>query len=126
MMRDQEAMIRRHVESLMAGDVEGAMEGLSDDFVQDWPQSGERLHGRVACAMVYRNYPGGSPTGTVRRVVGRGDVQVAESLVEYGGTPTFVVSVFEFRDGLIVHETDWFTERFPAPAWRSDWVELVG
>lgn len=125
-MDDHEATIRHHYGGLLAGDFDGAMEDLADDFVQDWPQSGERLHGRAACSLVYRNYPGGSPTGELRRIVGSGDTWVAEYTISYGGAPSHMISIIEFGDGKIVHETDWFAEPFPAPAWRSDWVEIVG
>jgi ketosteroid isomerase-like protein len=124
-MDPYEAMIRHHFERLAAGDAAGAVEGLAEDFVQDWPQSGERLHGREACFNVNRNYPGGPPTGVFRRILGDGDVRVAELEMRYGDTKSFVTSVFEFRDGQIVHETDWFGEPFPAPAWRSEWVEIA-
>jgi hypothetical protein len=120
-----EAMIRHHFERLSAGDAAGAVEGLAEDFVQDWPQSGERLHGPDACFNVNFNYPGGPPTGTFRRILGSGDVRVAEMEMRYGDSKSFITSVYEFRDGRIVHETDWFGEPFPAPTWRSEWVELV-
>ncbi len=125
-MDDREATIRHHFDRLMAGDFDGAMDGLADDFVQDWPQSGERLHGRLACSLVYRNYPGGPPTGAVSRIVGGGDTWVVELTLDYGGKPSHGISIFEFREGRIVHETDWFADAFPAPVWRSDWVEIVG
>lgn len=121
-----DTMIRQHIDRLAAGDAAGAVEGLADDFVQDWPQSGERLHGRQACFMVYSNYPGGPPGITIRRIAGEGDVRVAELDLQYGDTKAFAVSVFEFRDGQLVRQTDWFGEPFPAPSWRSDWVEVVG
>lgn len=120
-----EETIRSHFERMAAGDVAGAVEGLGDDFIQDWPQSGERLRGRDACFNVNRNYPGGPPSGVIRRIVGEGDVRVAEMELDYSGTKVFAVSVFEFRDGRLVHQTDWFGEPFPAPAWRAPWVELV-
>ena len=31
----------------------------------------------------------------------------------------------EFRDGKVVHETQYFAEPFPAPAWRSDVVSVM-
>jgi len=121
-----ETMIRHHLDRLVAGDAAGATEGLADDFVQDWPQSGERLHGRQACFMVHSNYPGGPPRAAIRRIAGEGDVRVAELDLQYGDEKAFGISIFEFRDGRLVHETDWFGEPFPAPPWRSKWVEIVG
>jgi hypothetical protein len=29
----------------------------------------------------------------------------------------------EFRDGKVVHETQYFADAFEAPEWRSQWVQ---
>jgi hypothetical protein len=29
----------------------------------------------------------------------------------------------EFRNGKVVHETQYFADSFEAPAWRSQWVQ---
>jgi len=40
--------------------------------------------------------------------------------------PSYVVSIMEFRDGLVAHETQYFGDRFePGPS-RSHLVERVG
>jgi hypothetical protein len=31
----------------------------------------------------------------------------------------------EFREGKVVHETQYFADSFEAPAWRSQWVERM-
>jgi hypothetical protein len=31
----------------------------------------------------------------------------------------------EFRNGKVVHETQYFADSFAAPAWRSQWVEPI-
>jgi hypothetical protein len=31
----------------------------------------------------------------------------------------------EFRNGKVVHETQYFSDHFEAPAWRSQWVHLI-
>jgi hypothetical protein len=35
------------------------------------------------------------------------------------------VLIFEFRDGKIAVETAYWSEPFPAPEWRSKWVEKM-
>jgi hypothetical protein len=32
----------------------------------------------------------------------------------------------EFRNGKVMHETQYFAEPFEAPAWRSQWVQKTG
>ena len=41
------------------------------------------------------------------------------------GEPAYTVSIMEFRDGKVVHETQYFADPFEAPAWRSQWVQRI-
>ena len=95
---------------------------LHDDFVQEWPQSGERIRGRDNAMAINQNYPG-FPTSTVGRILATGDLVTSEIVLDYGGQIYHGVSIFEFRDGLIVKETDYFAQPFQAPSWRARWVE---
>jgi ketosteroid isomerase-like protein len=97
---------------------------LHDDFVQEWPQSGERIRGRENCMAVNQNYPG-FPTQTVGRILAGGDLVTSEVKLDYGGHLYHGVSIFEFRDGKILKETDFFAQPFDAPGWRAQWVERM-
>jgi hypothetical protein len=101
----------------------------TDDFVQEWPQSGERIVGREAAIKLDEAYEGATgtrPTMTYRRIVGGGDVYVAEGTIDYGdGTPVSYVGVAEFRDGKICKITEYFANPFPAPEWRAGFVERM-
>ena len=33
------------------------------------------------------------------------------------------MSILEIRDGKVARETDYFSQPFPAPQWRAQWVE---
>lgn len=33
--------------------------------------------------------------------------------------------IMEFRDGKVVHETQYFADPFEAPAWRKQWVQAI-
>jgi hypothetical protein len=101
----------------------------TDDFVQEWPQSGERIVGREAAIKLdemYEGATGSKPTIKLRRVVGGGDVYVLEATIDYGdGTPVSFVSVAEFRDGKLCKATEYFANPFPAPEWRAPFVERM-
>jgi hypothetical protein len=56
---------------------------------------------------------------------GNGDLWVTEYTITYGGRPATTVSIMEFRDGKVFHETQYFADPFEAPAWRSQWVERI-
>jgi hypothetical protein len=124
-MGPTESAIQEHFDALQAGDAGKIATLLADDFIQDWPQSGERVRGREACLRIYTSYPGGSPTYTTKRIVGSGPVWVVEADADYSGKLVHTVSILEFRDDLLVHETDYFADSFEAPAWRMQWVEQI-
>jgi hypothetical protein len=51
---------------------------------------------------------------------------VSEFVLSYDGVPSYVVSIMEFREGMVAHETQYFCDRFdPAPS-RAHLVEVVG
>jgi len=67
-----------------ARDWEGARGLLHDDFVQEWPQSGERIVGRDNAIAINQNFPGGLPTMRFRRTLAGGDLAVLEVELTYG------------------------------------------
>lgn len=95
---------------------------MSDDFVQEWPQSGERIRGRGNAMAINENYPG-FPKQTMGRILAGGNLVTSEVTLDYGGQTYQAVSIFEFRDGKILRETDYFAQPFEAPGWRAQWVE---
>ncbi|MBA3688421.1 MAG: nuclear transport factor 2 family protein [Chloroflexi bacterium] len=126
-MADDEnrATLERSIVAMFAGDIDGATEAMADDAVVEWPQSGERIVGKQACSLVYKNYPGGSPPYELRRISGAGDMFVVEAEGQYGADTSYMTSIVEFRNGQIVKQTDYFASPFEAPAWRSQWVERM-
>lgn len=99
-------------------------EVFADDAVVEYPQSGERMRGRVNIRAAEENYPG-LPKVTMRRKLVVGDLAIVESDLDYQGTPYHEVSVFEFEDGKIVRLTQYFPEPFEAPESRARWTERM-
>src|SRR4051812_43523257 len=93
-----------------------------DDIVCEYPQSREIIHGRRNLQALRTHHPGKPSDFTVRRIVGVGDLWVTEYQINYGGKRAFTVSVMEFRDGKVSHETQYFADPFEAPGWRAQWV----
>ncbi|HEX8024402.1 hypothetical protein, partial [Mucilaginibacter sp.] len=58
-------------------------------------------------------------------ILGKGDIWITEYTINYQEKPAYTVSIMEFRDGKVVHETQYFADPFEAPAWRSQWVEPI-
>ena len=122
---ENRATLDRTLAAMFAGDIDGATEAIADDGVVEWPQSGERIVGRQACSLVYKNYPGGSPSYDLRRVSGGGDLFVVEAIGQYGPDKTYLTSIIEFGGGKIIKQTDYFASPFEAPPWRAQWVERM-
>ena len=131
-MGDNKATMERLQEILESGDF-GALnqvvnELATDDFVQEWPQSGERIR-RENVAKLAESYSGAtgtSPKFTFKRMIGGGDVYVVEGTIDYGdGTPVSYVGITEFRDGRIAKQTEYFANPFEAPEWRREYVEQM-
>jgi hypothetical protein len=59
-------------------------------------------------------------------MIGGGDLWITEFTLSYDGIPSYAVSIMEFRDGLVAHETQYFADAFaPAPS-RAHLVERAG
>ena len=126
-MDDQVALaaLRRHWEASDANDFEAEHDIYREDAVLDYPQSGERIRGR-SNIRESRTVQPNKKRFTVRRIVGGGDLWVSEFVLSYDDIPSYVVSIMEFRNGRVAHETQYFGDRFePSPS-RAHLVERVG
>ena len=131
-MGDTSQMAAKFEEVLKAGDFVGMTnlikEYATDDFVEEWPQSGERLT-KAASMRMAESYPqmsGTTPKFTYKRMLGGGDVFVVEGTIDYGdGIPVSYVGIGEMRDGKVARMTEYFANPFDAPAWRADFVERM-
>jgi ketosteroid isomerase-like protein len=95
-----------------------------EDAVVEWPQSGERIKGKNNIRAVNDNYPG-FPKTKVSNIRVAGDLGIAEAELDYDGKIYRGVSIVEFEDGKIRKQTDYFSEPFEAPEWRTKWVEKI-
>jgi SnoaL-like protein len=98
---------------------------IGDDFVQTWPQSGERIRGKDNARAINQNYPGGMPSAKAKGIRGGGNTWVFEAELDYGQGPVHMVSIAEMENGKIVRQTDYFAQPFEALEWRSKWVERI-
>ena len=131
-MSDMTEMAAEFERVLRTGDFGKVMElaktYAGDDFVQEWPQSGERLT-KEASLRLGEKYPemsGTNPTFAYKRMLGGGNVFVVEGTIDYGdGVPVSYVGIGEIRDGKLARMTEYFANPFEAPAWRADFVERM-
>jgi ketosteroid isomerase-like protein len=121
----QTEMVERYFERVGAKDWSAVSALRHGEFIQEWPQMGERTRGPKNARAINEHHPG-PPVATLRRLHGSGDLRVAETTLRYGdGSEWTAVHIFEFKDGKIWRQTDYFAQPLPAPAWRSQWVERM-
>ncbi len=97
---------------------------LHDDYVEEFPQSGERIRGKDNWQKLAENYPG-LPTLIDHNYKISGDLAVTEMILDYGGSRMHTCEVVEFEDGKIKRRRAYFGEPFEAPEWRAQWVERM-
>jgi len=116
--------LERHWSASDAGDFDVEHEIYREDAVLDYPQSSERIRGRHNIKESRFVQPN-RKRFKVRRINGSGDLWVTEFILSYDDIPSYAVSIMEFRQGLVAHETQYFADRFePAPS-RAHLVERV-
>jgi SnoaL-like domain len=120
--RTVRAALKRHWDASDASDFEAEHDIYRDDAVLDYPQSGERIRGRRNIQESRFVQPN-KKRFEVRRMIGGGDLWITEFTLTYDGVPSYVVSIMEFREGLVAHETQYFADRFDAAPSRAHLVD---
>lgn len=129
-MGDTMALAAKFEQVLKRGDFAGMtdllMDNATDDFVEVWPQSGERLDKRTAMRMIesYAKESGQDPKFQYERMRGGGDTFVIEGTIDYGdGVPVRYVGIGETRGDKVSKMTEYFANPFEPPAWRKAMLE---
>jgi hypothetical protein len=118
---EQHATLERYWRATRDQDASALGEIFADDVQVEWPQSGEHFKGKETCIRIFMNYPGGAPELQGEpKAMGNDDLWVTQASLKYPDGKTYMlVGIFEFKDGKIAHEIDYFTEPFPVPEWRA-------
>jgi hypothetical protein len=116
------AAIEEHWRASERGDSATEHALYAEDATLDYPQSGERFRGRATIAAQRGGHPADRHF-TVLRIDGSGTLWVSQCVITYDGVPTCSVSIMEFAQDQVVHETQYFADTFRAPAWRAELAE---
>jgi ketosteroid isomerase-like protein len=97
---------------------------LHDDYVLEWPQSGERIRGRENFAEINTYYPAeGKWQFKLNQILAEGDLVVTDVTVTDGSRTDRALTFSTIRDGKIWRQVEFWPEPSEAPAWRAQWVE---
>ena len=138
------AIVERYARALQDKDLDALALLITDDYVDEMPQSGERVRGKVNQLALAHNYPGGvgtidpkstrlvsaedrwvlTPTFAPLRIEGSGDIYTYVGTVTYANGETWqIIQIIELRRGKVAKTTSWFAAPFEAPEWRTPYVE---
>ncbi len=139
-----EEVIRAYLDAHTRHDYEALKRLRTPDWLEEWPQSGERVRGHANDEAIMTGWPGGTPMGqprrlvgsedrwvmtpswTYQRLVGSGEAWWADAVGQYpDGSTWFAIGMFELRDGQVSRETWYFAPTLEAPEWRAPWVERM-
>jgi hypothetical protein len=121
---DVRAALERHWAASDANDFDAEHQIYEDHAVLEYPQSGERIRGRLSIQASRIAQPN-NKRFSVRRVLGGGSLWISECILTYDEQPVHVVSIMEFEGTKVVRETQYFGAPFePGPS-RAQWVERM-
>lgn len=116
-------LVKKFWELMASNDFQSVGSVLSDDFVLEWPQSGERIRGRENYAAMNEQYPAnGRWTFTINRLVGNQSAAVSDVTISDGVQIARAISFFDIRDGKIIRMVEYWPDPFAA---RDDRTHLV-
>jgi len=135
-------IVERLVRAIETKDFDTIAALTAEDYVEEMPQSGERIRGRANHQAIIRGYPGGVGTVATSRIIGSEDAWVTGpsfnvvQIVGSGDRYTYVamghyangevwhmIALVHLRDGVVARSTIWYAAPFEAPAWRAQYVE---
>jgi len=122
--REIRAALDFHWSASDANDFDVEHQIYREDAVREYPQSGERIHGRRNIQESRSAQPN-KKRFTVRRILGAADLWVTELVITYDGQPSYSVSIMELKDGKVSREIQYFGDAFEAGPSRAQWVERM-
>ena len=112
--------------AMQTNDFKAAGEFLHDDYVLEWPQSGERIRGRANFVAINQHYPAhGRWEFTIHRIIAEGDEVVSDVSVTDGAVTGRVITFSSVRAGKILDQTEFWPDPYAPAEWRARWIEKI-
>ncbi|HJX93536.1 MAG TPA: nuclear transport factor 2 family protein [Pyrinomonadaceae bacterium] len=119
-------VMKKYWSLMQSNDFQSVGQVLSDDFVLEWPQSGERIRGRENFSAMNEEYPAhGRWRFTINRLIGDDVQAVTDVSLTDGVQVARAISFFSIADGKIQKMVEFWPDPFPAEANRKHLVEVM-
>lgn len=124
-MSSNQEVVHEFWAAMQRNDFRAAGELLADDYLLEWPQSGERVRGRANFVAVNEQYPAiGRWHFVINHFVAEGELVVTDvSVRDESSTSGRAITFSTVRGGQIVQQVEFWPDPFAAAAWRAQWVE---
>jgi limonene-1,2-epoxide hydrolase len=123
---ESKQIVERFWATMQTNDFKAVGEYLHDNYILEWPQSGERIRGRANFIAINENYPAhGRWEFAVHRILAEGEEVVSDVAVTDGIITGRVITFSTIQDGKILHQTEFWPDPFEPAAWRAQWVEKM-
>jgi uncharacterized glyoxalase superfamily protein PhnB/ketosteroid isomerase-like protein len=110
--------------AMQTNDFRAAAALLAEDYLLEWPQSGERVRGRANFIAVNEQYPAaGRWQFAIHQLVAEGDRVVSDVSVTDGALAGRAITFSTVRGGLIARQVEFWPDPFAPAGWRAAWVE---
>jgi len=120
------SLIEHFWQTMDTNDWLAASQLLHEEYVLEYPQSGERMLGREGFIAINARYPAAGPWRFhIERIIADEAEAVSDVIVTAPSVRARVVSFFELRDGKIWRMTEFWPDPFEAAAWRAQWAERI-
>ena len=116
-------VVLRFMAGTASGDLDSVAALVHDDFVMEWPQSGERFSGRDNAFGAMRTQQEKPEIAGEPRLVGSGNTWVLMMPLRYGEQVLRYIAVLELEDGKIRHATGHWAPPFPAQEYRAEFAD---
>lgn len=121
---DSKQVVETFWQVMEGNDFYAAARLLHEEYILDWPQSGERVRGAENFAKLNTSYPAqGKWRFVVNSIVADGETVVTDVSVTDGVVQDRVIAFSIIRDEKIWKQVEFWPEPFEAPNWRAQWVE---
>lgn len=126
MNTSSEAIVREFWRLMSTNQFDSVKQILADDFILDWPQSQERIHGPENFARMNSEYPTqGRWSFHINRLIASENSVVTQVSVTDGQQSGEPISFFTIANGKIAHLLEYWPEPFPPAANRSHLTEKL-
>ena len=126
MSQSSKRVVEQFWEAMQSNDFRAAGDFLHEEYMLEWPQSGERVRGRENFVAINEQYPAhGRWEFTIHRILAEGNEVVSDVDVTDGVIRGRVITFSKIGDGKILRQTEFWPDPFEPADWRAPWVEKI-